>query len=230
MPNAIVNGSPRSIGRSPGLSRPKRGPRAGGQHQVARQRRAVPAEQRDRLALGHARAAGRSSTLRTPLDVVHAAHSIAASCSTSLMTRSPSAGVDEQVGRRSRRAPLAPTSPRSSSTRNAGTSIIARSGVRLPADDADPAAGADALVAEDLGERPRPVARLARQAEVLEQMAAHRQRRGAGHARSTRCRRGSPGRPSGADDEDRLLEARVEAGQVGEVRAVLAVGVDDERS
>ena len=30
------------------------------------------------------------------------------------------------------------------------------------------------------------------------------------------------------DDEDRLLEPRVEAGQVRQVRAVLAVGVDDE--
>ena len=47
---------------------------------------------------------------------------------------------------------------------------LLRPRVRLPADDADPAARADALVAEDLGERPRPVAWLARQAEVLEQV------------------------------------------------------------
>ena len=33
---------------------------------------------------------------------------------------------------------------------------------------------------------------------------------------------------SASDDEDRLLEPRVEAGQVRQVRAVLAVGVDDQ--
>ena len=126
---------------------PERGPRAGGEHQVARQRRAVPARAgappRARVMPGPQ--AGQQ--LRTPLDVWHAAHSNAASCSTSLMTRSPSAGsISRSVGVLDERR-AGPIRPRSSSTRKAGASIVARLGVRLPADDADPAARPDALVA-----------------------------------------------------------------------------------
>ena len=81
--------------------------------------------------------------------------------------------------------------------------------------------------AEDLGERPGPVARLARQAEVLEPMSPHRQRRRARHPVALVA--DEDGRLAvRADDQQRLLEARVESGQVRQVRAVLAVGVDDE--
>ena len=70
----------------------------------------------------------------------------------------------------------------------------------------------------------RSVARLARQAEVLEEVPAHRERGGAGHAVALVSDEDGRlvGRP---DDEQRLLEPRVEAGQVGEVGAVLAVRV-----
>ena len=88
-------------------------------------------------------------------------------------------------------------------------------------------AGPDPGLAEDLRERPRPVAWLARQAQVLEQDALHRQGSGAGHPPALVA--DEHDRVAGRrDDEDRLLEARVEPGEVREVRAVLAVGVDDE--
>ena len=91
IPKRVVNRSPRSIRRSPGLSRPSVARRPGGQHQVARQRHAVPAEQRapPRARVIPGRSPRRSR--RTPFDVWQAAHSSAASCSTSLITRSPSA-------------------------------------------------------------------------------------------------------------------------------------------
>ena len=175
IPNATVNRSPRSIGRSPGLSSPSvaRGPAR--EHQVARQRRPVPVEQARRP---RARSCPGRRPAEQPPDAArrsgHAAHSKRASWSTSLMTRSPSAGVDQQVAgvldAARRRRPAA----RSSSTRNAGASIGRPVGVRLPADDADACAGPIALVGEDLRERPRPVARLARQAQVLEADPAHR--------------------------------------------------------
>ena len=172
MPNAVVNGSPRSIGRSPGLSRP-RGARARGQHQVAGQGHPVPAQERDGLPLGHARPQPDAAGRRTPSDVWQDAYSKAASCSGSLITRSPSGGVDEQVrgvldqpgrarpapervdqlGRRldpGRSAyafqPMTPTRARRARPRRRGSS----------------------------SQRPRPVARLVRQAQVLEQVTAHR--------------------------------------------------------
>ena len=99
--------------------------------------------------------------------------------------------------------------------------------VRLPAHDPDADARGDALVLEDRLEGPRPVARLVGQAEVLEQLPAHRQGRGARHAEALVAdedRRVA----GGPDDEQRLLETRVEARQVRQVGAVLAVPVDDE--
>ena len=121
MPNAVVNGSPRSIGRSPGLSRPSvaRGPAVS----IRWHDSGVPFQPRRRTASRsrHSRAAGRRAGSRTPCDVWQAAYSKAASWSTSLMTRSPSAGIDEQVGRvldvPGRARPVA----RSSSTRYGGT-------------------------------------------------------------------------------------------------------------
>ena len=200
--------------------------RPGGQHQVARQRRAVPLEQPDGLALGHARAAGPRSSRRTPFEVWQAAHSSIASCSTSLMTRSPSpasmsrsSAFSTEPGRAGQPAQLVDEERRRVDQRRGRRTSSSRR--------RRPGSRPDALVGEDLGERPRPVARLARQAQVLEAVAAHRQRRGAGHpvALVADQDRRLAGR---ADDEQRLLEARVEAGQVREVRAVLAVGVDDE--
>ena len=55
-----------------GAEQPERGPRAGGQHQVARQRHAVPAQEPHRLGLGHARAepASRPARCRSSMFVV----------------------------------------------------------------------------------------------------------------------------------------------------------------
>lgn len=101
-----------------------------------------------------------------------------------------------------------------------------RTRVRLPADDADPAAAPDPLGAEDLAERPRPLAWLAGQAQILGPLPTHPQRRRARDAialvadqdRRVTVR---------TDDEDRLLEPGVEAAEVREVRAVLPVRLDD---
>ena len=78
-----------------------------------------------------------------------------------------------------------------------------------------------------VGQRPRAIPWLARQAEVLEQLSAHRQRGGTGQpvALVADEDRGLAGR---SDDEDGLLEAWVEPGQERQVGAVLAVGVDDQ--
>ena len=225
MPNATVNRSPRSIARSPGLSSPSDARVAGGQHQVARQRHPVPAEQADGLALAHP---GRESDEQVPDAVRGLARGVLERGELVDLVDHAQAvgGVDEQSASRSRPSRAA-VSRRSSSTRNAGTSIVSGSAyVFQPMTPTRPS-GADALVGEDLGQRPGPVARLAGQAEVLEQVAAHRQRRGAGHPVALVA--DQDGRLARrADDEQRLLEARVEAGQEREVRAVLAVRVDDE--
>ena len=100
-------------------------------------------------------------------------------------------------------------------------------GVRLPADDADATARLNAFLGQDVPQRSQAIARLTRQAEVLEQVSAHLQRRGTGHpvALVADQDRGLPGR---SGDQDRLLETRVEARQKREVRAVLSVGIDDQ--
>jgi hypothetical protein len=56
---------------------------------------------------------------------------------------------------------------------------------------------------------------------------AHRKRRGAGHAEALVADQDG-GVAVGRHDEDRLLEAGIEAGQVGQVGAVLTVGVDNQ--
>ena len=130
-----------------------------------------------------------------------------ASCSTSLMTRSPSpASISSPVAFSTE--PDAPVSARSSSTRYAGASICSgRAYVFQPTTPIRRPAPIPAS-REGLGERSRPVAGLARQAEVLEQDAVHRQRRGAGRAPALvadedrrrpgrRRRRGSPPRTAG---------------------------------
>ena len=117
---------------------PEGRPVAARQHQVARERHAVPLEQPDGLVARASRARVREQVSRTPFDVRHAAYSNAASCSTSLITRRPSAASMS-------RGPAFSTEPagvirRSSSTMNAGTSIVSAVGVLLPADHPDPAA------------------------------------------------------------------------------------------
>ena len=112
----------RSIGRSPGWpSRPRREP-------------AVSIRWHDNGAPLHARSRAQSrsvipgrspvSTRRTPSEVWVAAHSKAASWSTSFTTRSPSAGSIRRSEAFST-SPV-PTAARSSSTRKAGASIVAR--------------------------------------------------------------------------------------------------------
>ena len=193
---------------------------------MAGERRAVPAEEPDGLALGHAvgddpaqageetahpvgRLAGRPLEVRQLLDLVDDPQAVA--------------GVDEQVagvldeaGRADRGPQLVDEERRHLEGRPRG--------VRLPAGDADADAAPDPLPRQDVRERRRAVAGLARQAEVLEEVTAHRQRRGAGHppALVADQDRRVAGR---ADHDDRLLEAGVEAGEPGDVRAVLAVGV-----
>ena len=180
MPKATVNGSPRSMRRSPGLSRPRRARGPAVSIRWQRQRRPVPAEQRDRLAFGEPgsqvrqqvpdaarRDARRGLEGRQLVDLVDRAQAVG--------------GADEEVGGVLDEA----ARPRQLAQRldEEGRGLHERPvRVRLPADDPDPRAGPDPLVAEDLAQRPRLVARLARQAEVLEPVASHRQRRRAGHA------------------------------------------------
>ena len=179
IPNAVVNRSPRSIGRSPGLSSPSvaRGPAVSIRWQDSGQpfqpsrataSRSVSPGRRPRAAGGRRSRSG------------SAAHSSAASCSTSLMTRRPSRGVDEEVGRvlderRSRRsAPAA---------RRRGTPALELRpvGIRLPADDADAAPAAipsSPRISASGRDRSRGWPGRLRS---WKQDAAHRQRRGAGH-------------------------------------------------
>ena len=183
MPNATVNAIAALDGPVAGAEQAERGPRSGGQHQVARQRRPVPAQQARRPPARSCPAAGRAAAVATPSEVWQAAHSKAASCSTSLIDAQPVGGVDEQVVGVLHETAPAPTRPRSSSTRKAGTSIGRPIGVRLPARRRRRARPRPMpSSARIVRQRPRAVARLAGQAEVLEQVAAHRQRRGAGHA------------------------------------------------
>ena len=82
-------------------------------------------------------------------------------------------------------------------------------------------------VREDVGEGPGAVAGLAREAEVLEQVAPHGEGRRSGHAVALVAHQDRRViRP--ARQQERLLEPGVEPGQIGEVGAVLAVGIDDE--
>ena len=125
------------------------------------------------------------------------------------MIRSPSAGsISSALAFAT--LPAGPTSSRSSSTMYAGSSI--RSGrsyafqpttpTRLPR----PMPSPPRISASGQ----RPVARLARQAEVLVAVALHRERRGTGHAPALVAHQ-DRGRPGRAQDQHRLLEAGVEA-------------------
>ena len=161
-----------------GAEQPEPRPLAGGQHEVARQRRAVPAEERDGVPLAQPRLSP-AMRPRTPSDVVTAAASMAASCSTSLMTRSPSAGSMS----RSVAFSTPPAARPARAAHRPGSSARRGSPGRRTSSSPRPRPGAldDALVAEDLRQGPGAVARLGGQAEVLVQLDAHRQRRRAGH-------------------------------------------------
>ena len=162
----------------------------------------------------------------TPDEVWHAAHSMATSCSTSLFTRSPSAAsITRPVAFSTE--PLAPAASRSASTRYDGASLCPgwayvfqpMMPTRLP--------GPIPSSARISASGARSVARLARQAQVLEPLPPHRQRRRPGDAPALVADQdgGITIRPH---DQHRLLETRVEAGQVGQVGAVLAIGVDHQ--
>ena len=228
IPNATVNGSPRSIGPVARAQQSEACPLAGRQHEVARQRRPVPAQEADRLALAHPGAQAAQQAEHAVARSGRPTYSKAASWSTSLMTRKPVAGVDQQVRWRSRRGRSTRTSSRSASTRYAGTSSrrplrVRSSSPTTPTREPAPTPSS-ARISASGRERSRGWPGRLRS---WKQLTAHRQRRGAGHARSTRCRRGSPGRLA-PDDQDGLLEAWVESGQEREVGAVLAIGVDHE--
>ena len=169
-----------------------------------------------------------ASSRRTPSEVWQAAYSSAASCSTSLMTRRPSAGVDQQVGGvldqtrsgRSSRAQLVDEDTPGPRSRDRSAYVFQpTTPTRLPGP-----MPSSARISASGRERSRGWPGRLRS---WNRMPAHRQRRGAGHAVALVADedRRVAVRP---DDQERLLEARVEAGQVGEVGAVLAVGVDDE--
>ena len=193
---------------------------------MARQGRAVPLEQPGRLPLGHARLqsgerrcarprglACRPLERRQLLDLVDDAQSVA--------------GVDEQVGGVLDPTRSSPVARRSSSTRKDGSSIISgcayvfqptvptRHPVVMPSDARISDSAADG------------VAWLAGQAEVLEPDESHRQRRGPCDAVALVAdeERRIAARP---DDEHRLLEPRVEPGEVGEVGAVLPIAPHDQ--
>ena len=98
----------------------------------------------------------------------------------------------------------------------------------LPAGDADALPGGEAGGAQQGVERRRLAAILAHQAEgrVEDGLNLDRGRGGAAEVFGP----GEQGRRgAGDDDEERFLEARVEAGEVSEVGAMLAVGIDQRR-
>ena len=204
---------------------PERRPRAGRQHQVAGEGGPVPAQQPDGLLLGHAGPqagqqaahavgglAGGPLEIGQLLDLVDDAQTVG-------RVDQQVAGVLDQPRRAGQPAELV--------HEEGGRLELRPVGVRLPADHADPAAGADPLGGEDVAQRPRPVPGLVRQAQVLEQVASHRERRRAGHPVALVA--DEDGRLIGrAQDEDRLLEPRIEPGQPGQVGAVLSIGVDDD--
>src|SRR3954453_18691848 len=208
-----------------GAEQAEGGAGSGRQHQVTGQRRAVPAEERHRVALTSPgtqspderqdavrRRAGGRLHRRELFELVDHAETVGR--------------VDQQVVGVLDHAAWAdePAQLIGEERRDVEHRAV---GIRLPPDDADTRRIGDALVAKDLGEWPRAITRLVRQAEVLESVPAHRQRGRAGRpvALVPDEDRRLAARP---DDQDRLLEARVEPGQPRHVRAVLAIGVDDD--
>ena len=101
--------------------------------------------------------------------------------------------------------------------------------VVFPADGADRAAGPYAGLGEEIGEGRRAAAVLAEQAERRIEPDVEVDCRRAGGALILRA--GKKHRlPPRHEDHERFFEARIEAGQKGEVGEVLAVGIDDRGS
>ena len=99
---------------------------------------------------------------------------------------------------------------------------------RLPADRADALAGLQAGVGQDVGQRFGPVAGLGWQAEGLAEHALVGSVAEFGIAPALVADE-EFWRAAGHDDEKRLLEAGIVAGEEGDVGAMLAVAIDDER-
>ncbi len=196
MPNATVNRSPRSIRRSLGLSRPKvaRSPLVS----IRWQERGVPFHPSSATASSFAHP--RPQPEEQPADAVRGlARGVFEGRELLDLVDHAQAvgGVDQQVaGVLDRRRDG--VSRRSSSTMYAGTSIVPRSAYVLPADHARPGSPASTPSSARISrERPGAVARLARQAEVLEQVPPHRQRRRPGHAEALVADQDAPARPTG---------------------------------
>src|SRR2546421_628380 len=192
---------------------------------MARERSAVPLEEPDGFMLGEPRTQSEHEvpdTLRGlaggPLEVRELVH-LARDTQTV-------AGVDEQARRVLDRAARSCDTPQLVDEERRRVALLVAA-VGLPADDPDTRARCDPLVLQDLGKRSGSVARLVRQAEVLKEVPPEWQRGRAGHrvalVANDQCRVAA-----WSDDEDRLLESRIESGEVREVRAVLAVRVDDQ--
>ena len=172
------------------------------------------------------------STLRRPCDVKVAANSKEASWSASLMARRPSAGFIRRSAAFNT-APLPPAIVRSVSAMKEGRSsaVSPKPGSpateRLPADGADALACLQAAIGKDVGQRLRTVSRLRRQREGLVEDALVRSVADLGitpaFIADEKLRL-----PTGNDDQQRLLEARVVAREIGDVGRMLAVAIDDE--
>ena len=206
-----------------GAQQAKPGARSGRQHEVTRQRRPVPAKQAHGVPL--AQTGTKLCQQRTHATRRRAGGGLHHGQLVDLIADAqPISSIDEQAGR-IRDDPGATCGP--DGVGEVRGDVEHRwIAVRLPSDDPDPSARPDALVGEDRRERARPVAGLTRQAEVLEEFATHRQ--GCGPRHPVALVAHEDHRVAGPDDEDGLLEARVEAGQPGEVGAVLAIRVDDQ--
>ena len=224
-----MNGSPRSMRPVARAEQAERRPRArrsasGGRTAACRSSSSSRTASRSR----HPRPQAERARCRTPSEVWQAAYSKAASCSTSLIDAQAVGGVDEQVGR-----------VLDGAARSGQRAAARRRGTRARRSSSRPAYVFQPTTPTRL---PGPIPSSAR---ISRQRRATGRAAGSGRLRSwNRLRRiGSgaapaipkhslptrmAGSPPGPSDEQRLLEARVEAGQVGEVGAVLAVGVDDE--
>ena len=174
---------------------PERGPRAGRQHQVAGERRAVPVEQADRLALGHPR----PQAEQQPADAVRGlAGGVLERGELLDLVDHPQAvgGVDQQVGGVLDRA-ARPGQPRAARRRGRparrSSSRLAyvfqpTTPTRLPGP-----IPSSARISASGRERSRGWPGRLRS---WKRCAAHRQRAPRRPSRSTRCRRGWPGRRS----------------------------------
>ena len=228
IPNATVKRSPRSIApvaraQQAERARAARRSASGGTRAACRSSRAG-----GRPPARSSRVASPSSSAARRCDVWQAACSRTASWSTSLIDPQAVGGVDEQVGRVLDGPGLADERAAARRRGTTGASIVrGRAYVFQPT---TPTRVPAAIPSSPRGSRPSGRDRSRGWLGRLRSWNRWR-RIGSGaapaipqHSLPTRI----AGSPVRADDEDRLLEPRVEAGQEGEVGAVLAVGVDDE--